>query len=70
MREKMVTDREVREVVRHHYLTRLNLGPIKRVARRRFRRVAELELKKVLVAGDYDLAGPHLGHRLTVWDVV
>ena len=64
----MVTERDVRETVHQHFVG-LNLGPIKRMARRHFRRVAELELKKIILEGDYDLAGPHLGDRLTGHDV-
>ena len=68
MREKMVTDREAR-VMAHRYV-RLNLGPVKREAHRYFRRAANRELRQVLDGGNYDdYAGPHLGHRLTGWDV-
>lgn len=67
MREKMVMDREAREIV-HRWIS-LNLAPMKRMAHRHFRRAADRELKKVIADGDYDLAGPHLGHRLTGEDV-
>lgn len=67
MREKMVTDRNAREMAHRVVLTRL--GPVKRIAHRHFRRAADRELKKVLAEGDEDLAGPHLGHRLTGRDV-
>lgn len=68
MREKMVTDRNAR-VMAHRYIG-LNLGPVKKEARRYFRRAANRELRKVFVNGNFDdYAGPHLGHRLTGWDV-
>ena len=67
MREKMVTDRNAREMA-HRFIS-VNLGPVKRTARRYFRRAADRELKKIVASGDYDLAGPHLGDRLTGWDV-
>lgn len=67
MREKMVVDRDARTMAHRVVLTRL--GPMKRVARRRFRRTADHELKMFVLDGDLDLAGPHLGHRLTGWDV-
>ena len=67
MREKMVTDRNAR-VMAHRYI-RVNIGPMKRVARRHFRRAADHKLKKIVMNGDHDVAGPHFGHRLTGWDV-
>lgn len=67
MREKMVMERSTREMA--HRFTHLDLGSVKRMARRRFRRAADLELKKIVANGDHDSAGPHLGHRLTSWDV-
>lgn len=67
MREKMVTDRNAREMA--HRVVRLNLGPMKKGARRRFRRVANREFNKVVASGDYDLVEPQLGYRLTGWDV-
>ena len=67
MREKMVMDRNAREVA--HCWINLNLAPMKKMAHRHFRRVADRELKKVIMNGDYELAGPHLGNRLTGWDV-
>lgn len=64
MREKMVTNRDVR-VMAHQGFPRVRLGPAKRSAHRYFRRGARHEFRQVVSNGDYDnYSGFHLGHRL------
>lgn len=63
MREKMVMDRETRELIHRNSLN-VNLEPVKKAARRKFRRKANNELKLSMAKGDLDQSGPELGHRL------
>lgn len=67
MREKMVTDRSAR--VEAHRYKRFILGPIKVMARRRFRRIVGGNLRKIFLSRDYDDAELQAGPRLTEIEV-
>ena len=67
MREKMIMDRNAREMA-HLYIS-VNLGPVKRVARRQFRHSANHQLRNLVKMEDYDNIGPQSKNRLTGYDV-